>query len=304
MNTRAVCIGVFAALMAPAVTSPAAASADPEDWDYSVSTTTLLTPEAGLDTGGETRLTSYHLRAGAERQIGASSEAGVRISYDHADRVFSGVDGFGELQHLSNTNRLGIAGSISSNTHFGVSYGVRPFVSWSFESGAFSEDAMSYGAALAALAGLSKGTRLGAGVRLSRDMDDATKASPIIIVHWELNENWTIANPREANFTSPAGLEIRYRSGEDWWLALAGMHHSNDYRLDKGGVASKGIGESSGILTYVRATHRWTSAFRINGYIGAVFDGELEVEDVDGNEVASGQYDTVPFVALSIEGSF
>lgn len=290
--------------MTSGVTAVAAASTEPEDWDYSVSATSLLTPEAGLDTGGETRLTSHHLRAGGERQVGASSEVGVRLSYDHVDRVFSGADGFGALEHLSSVNRLGIAGSISSRTQFGVSYGMRPFVSWSFESGAFSEDAMSYGVALAALAGLSKGKRIGAGVRLSRDMDDSTKASPIIIVHWELNENWTIANPREANFTSPTGLEIRYRSGEDWWLALAGMYHSNDYRLNKDGVASKGIGESSGIVTYVRATHRWTSRFRINGYIGAIFEGELEVEDVDGNEVATSQYDTVPFVALSIEGSF
>lgn len=287
--------------MTSAVTS---ASTEPEDWDYSVSATTLLTPEASLDTGGKTRLKSHHLRASGERSIGASSELGVRISYDHADRVFSGADGFGALERLSNTNRLGISGSISSNTNFGVSYGIRPFVSWSFESGAFSEDAMSYGAALAALTGLSKGKRFGAGVRLSRDMDDSTKASPIIIVHWEINESWTVANPREVSFTSPAGLEIRYRGGEDWWVALAGIYHSNDYRLDKDGVASGGIGESSGILSYVRATHRWTSAFRINGYIGAVFDGELEVEDVDDNEIASSQYDTVPFVALSIEGSF
>lgn len=290
--------------MTSAVTSAAAASTEPEVWNYSVAATTLLTPEAGLDTGGETRLTTHHLRASGERQVGASSEVGVRVSYDHIDRVFSGTDGFGALEHLSSMDRLGIAGSISSRTHFGVSYGMRPFVSWSFESGAFSEDAMSYGAALAALAGVSKGRRIGAGVRLSRDMNDSTKASPIIIVHWEINDNWTIANPREANFTSPAGLEIRYRRGEDWWFALAGIYHSTDYRLDKGGPASGGIGESSGILAYVRATHRWTSVFRINGYIGAVFEGELEVEDVDGNEIVSSQYDTVPFVALSVEGRF
>lgn len=289
--------------MTPAVTS-AAASAEPEAWDYSVSATTLWTPGAGLDTGGETRLTSHHLRASGERRLGASSEVGVRVSYDHIDRSFSGTNGFGALERLSSMNRLGIAGSISSRTQFGVSYGMRPFVSWAFESGAFSADAMSYGASLAALTGLSKGRRIGAGVRLSRDMDHSTKASPIIIVHWEINENWTIANPREANFTSPAGVEIRYQRGEDWWVALAGIYGSSDYRLDKGGPASEGIGESSGILSYVRATHRWTSVFRINGYVGAIFEGELEVEDVDGNEIASSQYDAVPFVALSVEGRF
>lgn len=290
--------------MAPTGVSPAAGSTEPDYWDYSLSATTLRTPEVDLDAGGETRFASYHLRTGMDRRVGAATKVGVRLSYDHFDRDFSGADGFGALQHLASTNDFGIAGSMSRRTRFGWSYGLRPFISWSFESGAFSEDAMSYGAALAVLAGLSGDKRIGAGVRLSRNMEGEDKASPIIIVHWELNEDWTIANPREANFTSPAGVEIRYQSAEDWWFALAGIHHSDEYRLKDRGPAPGGIGESSGILSYVRVTYRWTSAFRINGYLGAIFDGELEVDDADGNTLAASRYDTAPFAALSIEGSF
>lgn len=290
--------------MGPAGVGPAAGSTEPEHWDYSVSATTVRTSAVDLDTGGETRLASQHLRAGAERRVHPSTELGVNLVYDYFDRDFPGAGAAGALQQLGDTNRVGIAGFLNRRTRFGWSYGVRPFVNWAFESGAFSGDAMSYGTALAVVAGLSGDRRIGAGVRLSREMEGGTKATPIVIVHWDLNESWTLANPREANFSSPAGLEIRYRSGNDWWIALAGIYHSNDYRLNGHGIAAGGIGESSGILSYIRTTYRWASWLNVNGYAGAMFDGELEVEDVDGNTLARSGYDTAPFIALSIEGKF
>lgn len=302
--TRALRIGIVAVLMGPAGASPAAGSTEPEHWDYSLSATTMRTSAVGLDASGETRLSSQHLRAGAERRVNPSTELGINVSYDYFDRDFPGAGAVGALQHLSETNGVGISGFLSRRTRFGWSYGVRPYVNWAFESGAFSDDAMSYGTALAVMAGLSAGRRIGAGVSVSRRMEGGTKATPIVIVHWELNESWTLANPREANFSSPAGLEIRYRSGSDWWIALAGIYHSNDYRLDDRGFAAGGIGESSGILSYIRTTYRWASWLSINGYAGAIFDGELEVEDVNGNTLVRSGYDTAPFLALSIEGKF
>lgn len=304
MIARVLRIGIAAAIAAPVIASPAAGANDPGPWEYSASATTLRTGEVDLDAGGDTRLVSHHLRAGADRRIGDATELGARLSYDFQDREFSSADGPGAFRHLGRTNRVGIAGSFTQRTRFGWSYGMRPFVNWAFESGAFSEDAMSYGAALAVVAGLSGDRRIGTGARVSRNMENEVKLSPIILVHWELNENWTIANPREANFTSPAGLEIRYTDGNNWGIAVAGIYHSEEFRLDDRGPASGGIGESSGILSYVRATYRWAPSLRMNGYVGALLSGKLEVEDTAGDRVASSGYDTAPFVALALEGTF
>lgn len=304
MIARLFRIGIAAAIAAPVIVGPTAGANDPGSWEGTVSATTLRTSEADLDAGGNTRLASHHFRAGVDRQIGDATELGARVSYDFLDRDFSSAGGPGALRHLGRTNRVGIAGSFTQRTRFGWSYGVRPFVSWAFESGAFSEDAMSYGAALAVVAGLSGDKRIGTGARVSRDMENEVKLSPIILVHWELNDNWTVANPREANFTSPTGLEIRYTYGDDWGIALAGIYHSEEFRLDDQGPAPGGIGESSGILSYVRTTYRLSPALRMNGYVGALLSGKLEVEDTAGDRVASSGYDTAPFVALALEGTF
>lgn len=297
-------IGIIAACTVLAGITPAAGSTEPDHWGYSAAVTTLRTMNADLDAGGKTNLASYHLRAEAEREINARTEAGGRLDYDFFDRQISGPDALESLRQLKDTRHVGISGFLTRRTRFGWSYGVRPFVKWTFESGAFSEDAMSYGMALAAVAGLSSQQRIGIGGRVTRNMEDETKIAPVLMVHWKFNDNWSIANPREANFTSPVGLEIRYRSANDWRFALTGIYHSDDYRLANSGPAAGGIGESSGILSYIRATHRWRDWLNINGYAGTVFAGKLEVEDADGNRLADSGYGTTPFVALSIEGRF
>lgn len=304
MLTRPLCIYTLAALVASTGAAPAAASKGPGEWDYFLSTASVRMPEIDLDTGGETGQTSHHLRAGAERRVGDATALGARLYYDFFDRDFSGTAGFGALGPWEETQRFGVAGSINRRTGFGLSYGVSPFVNWSYESGAFSEDAMSYGAALAVVGGLSRDKRIGVGARVYRNIDDSTKVTPIIIIDWEINDDWTLSNPREANFTVPAGLEISYRSGENWRIAAAGIYHSEEFRLDGRGVAPGGIGESTGILSYLRVTRRWSSWLKLNGYLGAMINGEFQVEDAAGDKLASSHYDTAPFAAVSLEGNF
>lgn len=300
--TRVLCAGIAATFLAPA--GAAAANPEPDSWSYSLTVATVRMPEVDLDAGGETRLTSHHLRAGADRDFGDASELEVAVRYDVHEQRFSGAEGFGALAPWDTTHRVGIAASINTRTSFGWSYGIRPFASWAFESGAFADDAMSYGLAAAVLAGLSRDRRFGAGATVYRNMDGSIKASPMLFVHWRLNETWSIGNPREANFTSPSGLELRYSAGENWRIAWAGIYQSSEYRLDDRGLAPGGKGEGSAIVSYLRVTRRWASGISINGYLGAVFNGELEVEGADGSELASSKYDTAPFAALSVEGSF
>lgn len=298
---RKLCLGVFVLVTAPAGIN---AATEPDDWRYNLTAAAVLMPEVDLDTGGRTRLTSRHLRASAERDLGDASELDVAVKYDVHDRDFTGVDGFGALAPWDDTQSIGIAASVNTRTPYGWSYGIRPFAKWAFESGAFGDDAMSYGVAVAALAGLSRDRRIGAGAQVSRNMDGSIKASPILFVRWQLNDSWAIGNPREANFTSPSGLELRYRAGEDWGIALAAIYQSGDYRLDDRGAAPGGKGEDSAIVSYLRVSRQWTPGISINGYLGAAFDGELEVERADGSRLASSDYDTAPFAALSLEGSF
>ncbi|HSH42369.1 MAG TPA: hypothetical protein VK973_09645 [Arenicellales bacterium] len=300
---RALYIGI-AALISTPVAESLAASAEPENWSYSVTATALQGRRADLDTGGKTRLTGHHFRVDGDRRINDSTKLGVRLYYDIQDREFSGSEGFAALAPWDTTHRLGIAGLIRQKTRWGLSYGIRPYANLSFASGALSEDALSYGAAMAVLAGWSKHRRLGVGVRLSRDITGSESLSPIVLFDWKVNDDWSLSTPREANFTAPAGVEIRYTGREHWRMALATVYDSDEVRLNDDGATPARIGESSGFLTYVRATRRWPWGLVLNGYLGAIINGDLQVNDADGSTVAKSGYDTAPFAAVSIEGNF
>lgn len=296
-------IGILALLSVPAAES-LAATPKPANWSYSATATALQADRADLDTGGDTRLTSHHFRVDGDRRMNDSTTLGARLYYDIQDREFSGSEGLAALAPWETTQRLGIAGQFRHQTRFGLSYGIRPYANLSFESGALSSDALSYGAAMAVLAGWSKHRRLGVGVRLSRDITGSESLSPIVLFDWKLNDNWTLSTPREANFTAPAGVEIRYTGNERLQLALATVYDSDEFRLNDQGTVPGGVGESSGFVTYLRATRRWPWGLVLNGYLGAIINGDLQVDDADGNTVAKSGYDTAPFAAVSIEGNF
>jgi hypothetical protein len=281
-----------------------AAPAESGAWNYSAVAATTRTPQVDLKDGGRTDHAGYHLRAGAERRVDDATKLAISLQYEVHDRDFSGAGGFGSLQAWDRRHRLGLGAAVTRRTRFGWSYGLRPFINWSFESGAFSDDAMSYGTAVAIAAGISRSKRLGAGALLYRDIHGSVKASPVILVDWDFNQEWTLGNPRELHFASPSGLEIRYRPPGNWQFALAGIYRSEDFRLDDNGIAPGGTGESSGVVGFLRATRRSTSGLTVSGYIGAVFDGELEVEDENGTRLAASKYETAPFVGLAVEGNF
>lgn len=295
-----------AALVAPAAmgSTDDTPSNTASPWEYSLAAAAARVSESDLDSGGRTGMTSYHLRGAADRSVGSSMVLGINMNYDTYHYDFSENEGFAALEPWDRRSRLGVTGSLRERTRYGWSYGVRPFVTWSSESGELEPDAMSYGLAMAVLAGTSKDRRLGVGASVSRDLDDSVDIAPVIILDWAIDENWTIGNPRETHFMVPAGLEVGYRSGKTWRFAVGGVYQSSEFRLDDRGLAPGGIGETSGILSFVRVTRQWPFGFTVNAFVGAIFNGELTVEDAGGAKVVSDKYDTAPVAAVSVEGNF
>lgn len=291
-------------LAGPAASSFSHAGTEPTGWRYSVAAAPAWIAEVDLDEGGRTSLSSSHFRAGAERRLKPDLSVGVKAHFDLYDRDFSGSQGFAALQPWDETSHFGVTGAISKRTGYGWSYGIRPFISWASESGDLDTDALSYGVGFAALAGLSAERRAGLGARVTREIDDSFGFSPVLIVDWKFNDHWSLANPREPSFTVPAGLEIRYRHDERWQFALAGVYQSSEFRLDESTLAPGGIGEASGFLSFLRLSRQLNPQLSINGYAGAMFGGKLQVDNAQGDEIASSKFDTAPLAALSVEGNF
>ena len=127
---------------------------------------------------------------------------------------------------------------------------------------------------------------------------------PFVAVDWRFNEKWRLSNPFEADVLGPAGLELSYTFNQRWYLGGGGVYRSFRFRLDDEGVAPNGIGENEGIVSFLRLHRSGDSGLDLDIYVGATLDGRLELKDSEGAKLASSDYDTAPFVALTFSGEF
>ena len=65
-----------------------------------------------------------------------------------------------------------------------------------------------------------------------------------------------------------------------------------------------GIGENDTLVTFLRAQRKLGSSLTLDLAAGGFFDGELTIEDSNGNLIGADPYDAAPFVALTFAGRF
>lgn len=297
---------VLGVLFTPAVLANSAEVEPAKDagWRHSLAAASFHMPRTNLDQGGESELTSYHFQAGAKRRINRAMSLGVKLSYGYHEREFTGSDGFAALEPWGDTTRVGFTGALLVHSNGGLSYGLRPFVNTFSETGDLNSDTLSYGTGLAVVSRLSRDHRLGIGARLSREIDGSVGVKPFVLVDWRFNEHWELRNPSEPDVVGAAGLELNFKPNDDWRIAVAGVYHSTEFRLDDQGVAPAGIGKNSGLIAFLRVDRKWSSGLEMKGYLGATFNGKLEVEDAEGRRLARTDYDTMPLAGLALEKSF
>ena len=154
------------------------------------------------------------------------------------------------------------------------------------------------------LKSFSREKSIGLGTGVFREIDDDNLVFPFIAVDWRFNEHWRLSNPLDADVLGPAGLELGYSFDDRWQLGGGGVYGSFQFRLDHEGVAPNGIGENKGWIGILRLRRTGPSGIDFDVYVGAIFDGELELRDQVGEKISSADYDTAPFVAVSLSGSF
>ncbi len=271
---------------------------------FSVAATAFHQPGADIDGGGEFTLSSGLFRLGVKLPISPTTVIGLTIKYDVDDYDFSGLTEFGGLDPWNDVRRFGVG--IPIITHLGKSWslGLSPSIDWLREDGADGSDSLTYGSPVFAFKSFAKQKRLGLGAGVFRNVEGEFGAIPFIAVDWRFNEHWRLSNPFQADVLGPAGLELSYTINDHWDIGGGGVYRIFRFRLDDKGVAPGGIGENKGIATFLRLNRSGKSGLGVDIYIGAMVGGELELENADGHNLASSDYSTAPFIAITFGGEF
>ena len=76
------------------------------------------------------------------------------------------------------------------------------------------------------------------------------------------------------------------------------------FRLDDQSAVPDGVGENEFLVAFLRLQRKIGARMTLDLAGGALFGGELSIDNVDGDEIGSDDYDPAPFFTLTFAGEF
>ncbi len=295
----------YAALAFAMATSPALAqTAAPGTVTSSASLTGIVQFKTDLDDGGD-----FHWGGGVAagtitRQFTQDFSAGFTAQYTYEDWTFSSNNvAFGGKSPWSTLSRPLLGVNLAYAAAPDLILGLVPTFGWSYATAASAGDAQIYGALATATKVFSPRLVLGIGAGVYRDVGK-TRAFPLVIIDWKLDDRWRISNPFPAGPSGGAGVELVYDPNERWQLAGGATYRSYRYRLAHASPYPDGVGESNSIPVFGRVTYKFGKDSRVDLYAGWLLGGKIKVYNTSDNEVASDDFNAAPILGLTIASRF
>ena len=296
---------VFIGLMPLLSYSVFAAEPRQEYKPFKVSVSQISTQSANV-ANGETELQrdSLLLNAGVTMPLSKQWSVGMRLGYDRLDydwrnirltganntaALFSDV---GETWENIDRYRASLSVNYRMDKHW--SFMLSPQIQYAYADTASASNAQSYGVVASAMYAFESGNMLGFGVAYLNDIDEV-RTLPYLAVSWQINDRWRLANPFQAGFSGPAGLELSYQFNPAWNVGLGNSRRTERFLI----ADDETVVETNEWVSYLRAGWRVTPAIALNLYAGYYFNGELEVTDE-----AALDLDNQGAAALDIEFRF
>ena len=299
---------VVDALLAGTLVASAAAQTDKASGRgqriaYSASGTPIHQFESDLAGGGQFNVTRYFLAFDAKTPLNRTQAVGLTLTYSLEDYNFAGRTALGDQQPWDRIHRLGVGVPFSFSSANRWHFLFTPSLEFARESGADWNDALTYGVVFSAVRSVRPTLTIGVGVgAFNRLEQNVLFVFPA--VNWQITQRLRLSNPFRAGPTGPAGLELVYTHSGKWEIAGGAAYRSLRFRLDDNGPIPNGIGEERALPLFGRLSRKLGQALKLDLYAGVLVEGQLSIDDPNGNEVVSDDYGSAPFVALTIAGRF
>jgi len=259
--------------------------------------------DTNLDSGGRFRWSGAGAQASLLHQFATNAAVGFQVGYDYQSYHFDSPTAFGGMSPWRNVQQPEIGATFIFAPSEDWTIMVSPSVSWAYESGASTGDALQYGAVVAATKDFSPTLSIGLGAAVFRQIDE-TQAFPFLAVDWQIDKNWKLSNPFAAGPTGPAGLELSYTINEQWETGFGGSYRSYSFRLDREGPVPDGIGEQRFIPVFVRLSRNLGPRAQIDLWAAGLANGRLNVKNRNAEDVVAEDYSFAPTLAVTLRYRF
>jgi len=289
--------------VSPAVSQNPGGNNSPRKSHWNIAASGIYQSPSHLDSGGSFSVSRYWLRIDGNTSMQGPFNTGLTFSFDFDDYDFSNATAYGGTAPWDNVQRFGLGiplrYRIKENWHLALA----PSVEFSKETSAGWEDALIYGGFVALSHQSGRKFRIGGGLGIYSGLEE-TSIFPYLVVFWQITDDLRLSNPFRVGPAGPAGLELAWRLDRNWELGTGGAYRSFRFRLDETGFAPNGIGKSSFLPVWGRISRKLGPVFMVDVYAGLLFDGKLKIENQNGNEMVSDEYDTAALFSLTVSARF
>lgn len=225
---------------------------------------------------------SLLLNAGVTIPLSKQWTVGMKLGYDRLDYDWRNIPltnadntaglfyDAGETWKHIDRYRASLSLNYRMDRHW--SFMFAPQIQYAYADTASASNAQSYGVVAAAMYTFSAGNLLGVGVAYLNDIDEV-RTLPYLAVSWQINDRWRLANPFQAGFSGPAGLELSYQFNPLWNLGIGNSRRTERFLIADDAT----VVETNEWVSYVRLGWRMTPTMGLNLYAGYYSNGELEM---------------------------
>jgi hypothetical protein len=273
----------------------------PSGWGAQVDGLTIFQGSADLSGGGAFTASREFLRAGGVYRFDNGVSAGLfgsvgRFRYDFD---FAGNQPWEDINDLRIS--VPVRFGLGSNTSALLS----PQVRWDYQSGADSDDGVTYGVFAGIAWEVNESLTIGPAFGVFSQIEESdADIFPALLLDWEINDRWTLSTGPTIGATQGPGLSLGFDFSPSSTLSLSARSEKVRFSLNDSGLAPDGVGEDKSVPVVLSYRYNPNPGLSLSVFAGAEFDGTLTLDDANGTEVSRQRYDTAPIAGLALRLRF
>lgn len=254
--------------------------------------------------GGKFSVDRVFLQGGVTYAIQKRRSVSLSLGYGFDGYDFSGETGFAGLRPWKDINTFRIGTPILWGLDDKWTLFVMPSVRFTGESGVNLGDGIQGGFFAGASYRFGDRLTIGPGIGVVTQIEDNASVFPVLLITWKITESLSLDTGRGSGATLGPGLFLNWKASDKWRVAFGGRYEKLRFRLDEEGIAPKGVGEDRSLPILAGVTYRFTPQIQASLVGGVELDGELELNDENGNEIIDEDYDPSGFAGFTLSFRF
>lgn len=145
---------------------------------------------------------------------------------------------------------------------------------------------------------------LGPGFGWFSEPGGSANAFPIVVIDWDITRRLNLATGRGLAASQGPGFTLSYRLDAHWSLGLTGRYEKVRFALAENNNLSGGFGQDRSLPVLFTVDYSPWPMTSLNLVLGMEFDGELRLEDPNGDILGDVNYDPAPVLGFTFRSRF